>query len=110
MAFVRLPVTTVLPIPLLRQAHPLCETLCTNPLHSFSLQQSFWVVRLRLKRSTRCHTLSSYFKLIATVSFCDLPKHEGEFVAIKAIYSGVDEYWALNAQKKCKTQINVELD
>lgn len=55
------------------------------------------------------HPISSY-KHIPTVNFCDLPKHEGELVFIKAVYSGVDEYWALNAQKKCKTQINVELD
>lgn len=55
------------------------------------------------------HPISNY-KYIPTVSFCDLPNHEGELVFIKAAYSGVDEYWALNAQKKCKTQINVELD
>lgn len=47
---------------------------------------------------------------IPTVNFCNLPNHEGELVAIRAVYSGVDEYWALNAKKKCKTQINVELD
>ena len=53
--------------------------------------------------------ISNYIH-IPTVSFCDLPRHEGELVATRAVYSGVDEYWALNAQKKCKTQINVELD
>lgn len=55
------------------------------------------------------HPISN-IQRIQTVSFCDLPKYEGELVAIKAVYSGVDEYWALNAQKKCKAQINVELD
>jgi hypothetical protein len=55
------------------------------------------------------HPITSV-KQIPTVNFCDLPIHEGELVAVKAVYSGVDEYWALNAQKKCKTQINVELD
>jgi hypothetical protein len=55
------------------------------------------------------HLISNYIH-IPTVNFCDLPNHEGELVAIRAAYSGVDEYWALNAQKKCKTQLNVELD
>lgn len=50
------------------------------------------------------------FKHIPKVNFCDLPNHEGELVAIKAVYSGIDEYWALNAKEKCKAQINVELD
>jgi hypothetical protein len=55
------------------------------------------------------HPISNYIH-IPGVSFCDLPKHEGQLVAIRAVYSGVDEYWALNAQEKCKTPINVELD
>ena len=55
------------------------------------------------------HPISNYIH-IPTVNFCDLPNHEGELVATRAAYSGVDEYWALNAQKKCKTQLNVELD
>jgi hypothetical protein len=44
------------------------------------------------------------------VNFCDLPKHEGELVLIEGTYSDVDEYWAINALKKCKKIDNVELD
>jgi hypothetical protein len=55
------------------------------------------------------HPLSNYIH-IPKVSFCDLPKHEGKLVFIKAAYSGIDEYWGLSAQKKCNTQIKVELD
>lgn len=47
---------------------------------------------------------------IPFINFCDLPNHEDELVYTKAIYSGIDEYWALNAGKKCNPKINVELD
>lgn len=30
------------------------------------------------------------------VNFCDLPKHVGDTVWIKATYSGFEEYWGLN--------------
>jgi len=44
------------------------------------------------------------------ISFCSLPKYEGKTVVVDAVYSGVDEYWGLNAKAKCKEVRNVELD
>ena len=44
------------------------------------------------------------------ISFCNLPKYEGKTVVPEAVYSGVDEYWGLNAKAKCKAVRNVELD
>lgn len=53
---------------------------------------------------------SKSYNGIPIINFCDLPAHEGKLVYTKAIYSGIDEYWALNSEKKCKRRINVELD
>lgn len=50
------------------------------------------------------------YKNLAVIDFCDLAKFEGRLVYIKAAYSGVDEYWALNSIKGCKNSLNVELD
>ncbi len=44
------------------------------------------------------------------ISFCELPTYEGKIVVVEAVYSGVDEYWGLNAKAKCKAVRNVELD
>ncbi len=44
------------------------------------------------------------------IDFCDLPKYAGQKVFIKAAYSGVDEYWALNSTTRCVQPLNVELD
>jgi hypothetical protein len=53
---------------------------------------------------------SGSFNGIPQVEFCDLIRHEGQLVYVKAAYSGVDEYWALNSLKKCGNNLNVELD
>jgi len=43
-------------------------------------------------------------------NFCELPKYAGQKVFIRAAYSGVDEYWALNSTTRCAQSLNVELD
>lgn len=44
------------------------------------------------------------------IDFCELPKYAGQKVFIRASYSGVDEYWALNSTTRCTRSLNVELD
>jgi hypothetical protein len=102
MAFVRWPVTTVLPIPLLRQAAPILQDL-SHFIHFL------YSNHLGMYAKIKTHHPASYLTLIPTASFCYRPKQEVEFEAISAVYRGVDKYWAWNAQRKCKTQINVEL-
>ena len=60
------------------------------------------------KRSTT--GVSKTYTNLTQVDFCDLTKYEGQLVYIKAAYSGVDEYWALNSMQRCKNRLNVELD
>ena len=44
------------------------------------------------------------------IMFCDLPSHQGELVRVRAIYSGVEEYWGLEAPDSCSTLKNVYLE
>ena len=43
-------------------------------------------------------------------NFCDLPKMEKELVYTSAIYSGVEEYWALTARDKNCKDLRVDLE
>ncbi|HEU5167582.1 MAG TPA: hypothetical protein VFU29_18685 [Chitinophagaceae bacterium] len=53
---------------------------------------------------------SSSYNGIPYIEFCDLPKNEGKLIYIKAVYSGIDEYFAINSQKKCTVDLHVEFD
>lgn len=52
---------------------------------------------------SKTRTNTTYF------NFCDFPQHLNERVRIKAIYSGVDEYWGIHSMSKCNKQIGVDL-
>lgn len=43
-------------------------------------------------------------------NFCELPKMEKELVYTSAIYSGVEEYWALTSRDKNCKDLRVELE
>jgi len=53
---------------------------------------------------------SKTYKNLKQIDFCNLTKYEGQLVYIKAAYSGVDEYWALNSIQHCKNRLNIQLD
>jgi hypothetical protein len=48
---------------------------------------------------------SKTYKNLKQIDFCNLTKYEGQLVYIKAAYTGVDEYWALNSIQHCKNRV-----
>ena len=62
-----------------------------------------------------CYTSSTSIRptfrdSIPITSFCNLPKHSNQLVFVKALYSGIDEYWSLRSvDKKCSDlKVNLE--
>jgi hypothetical protein len=56
------------------------------------------------------YSTANKFNGLSQLDFCDLPLYENQLVYVKAVYSGVDEYWGLNSLHKCKNALTVELD
>ncbi len=47
---------------------------------------------------------------VLAVEFCELPAHVGELVYIECTYSGVEEYWSIQGNKKCRPKLETELE
>lgn len=62
-------------------------------------------------KTGQANLTETYRDSIPIVSFCDLPKYQGQKVYLKSYYSGIDEYWSLKSieKRKCNPALSVDL-